>query len=316
MGLFPKNKKNAEIMAIRLGKDGLYSASVRFPIGGLPVLEFLSFYPKAEQAWPILLERLARETPAKQKQCLLQLNANDYQWFAIDALNVPADELKNALVWRLKDLIDYPIESASFDVLTVPGDIQNGGRNQSLIAIVVANQQLALQQNLFAEAKLPLSVIDVPEMAQRNLSARLEVEGRGLAMLSFDAHGGLLTVTYSGELYLSRRLDITSTDLGSQDVRERDASFERISLELQRSLDHFDRQHNYITTAKLLVSPLGEVATLLQQYLASNMYLPVEIMDLAQILNLEKIPELKSAERQGAFLSIIGAALRQEASAT
>jgi MSHA biogenesis protein MshI len=169
---------------------------------------------------------------------------------------------------------------------------------------------------LFADAKLPLSVIDVPEMAQRNLSVRLEVEGRGLAMLSFDVHGGLLTVTYGGELYLSRRLDITSTDLGTQDVRERDASFERISLELQRSLDHFDRQHNYITTAKLVVSPLGEVATLLQQYLASNMYLPVEIMDLAQIVNLEKIPELKSAERQGAFLSIIGAALRQEASAT
>jgi MSHA biogenesis protein MshI len=316
MGLFSKNKKNAEIMAIRLGKDGLYSASVRFSSSGLPVLEFLSFYPKAEQAWPVLLERLARETPAKQKQCLLQLSANDYQWFAIDALNVPADELKNALVWRLKELIDYPIESASFDVLTVPGDIQNGGRNQSLIAIVIANQQLALQQNLFADAKLPLSVIDVPEMAQRNLSARLEVEGRGLAMLSFDVHGGLLTVTYGGELYLSRRLDITSTDLGTQDIRERDASFERISLELQRSLDHFDRQHNYITTAKLVVSPLGEVATLLQQYLASNMYLPVEIMDLAQIVNLEKIPELKSAERQGAFLSIIGAALRQEASAT
>ena len=313
MGLFSKNKKNADVMAIRLGNDGLYAASVRFQTDGLPIVEFLSFYPKSDQAWPVLLERLARETPAKQKQCLLQLNSNEYQWFAIDALNVPADELKNALVWRLKELIDYPIESASFDVLTVPGDIHNGGRNQSLIVIVAANQQLIANQNLFVNAKLPLRLIDVPEMAQRNISARLEIEGRGLAMLSFDAQGGLLTVTYGGELYLSRRLDISTKDLDSQNLQERDASFERISLELQRSLDHFDRQHNYITTAKLVVAPLGEVAIFLQQYLSSNMYLPVEILDLAQLVNIDKIPELKSAERQRVFLSVIGAALRQEA---
>lgn len=313
MGLFSKNKKNADVMAIRLGNDGLYAASVRLQTDGLPIVEFLSFYPKSDQAWPVLLERLARETPAKQKQCLLQLNSNEYQWFAIDALNVPADELKNALVWRLKELIDYPIESASFDVLTVPGDIHNGGRNQSLIVIVAANQQLIANQNLFVNAKLPLRLIDVPEMAQRNISARLEIEGRGLAMLSFDAQGGLLTVTYGGELYLSRRLDISTKDLDSQNLPERDASFERISLELQRSLDHFDRQHNYITTAKLVVAPLGEVAIFLQQYLSSNMYLPVEILDLAQLVNIDKIPELKSAERQRVFLSVIGAALRQEA---
>nr|WP_315481380.1 agglutinin biogenesis protein MshI [uncultured Undibacterium sp.] len=313
MGLFSKNKKNADVMAIRLGNDGLYAASVRLQTDGLPIVEFLSFYPKSDQAWPVLLERLARETPAKQKQCLLQLNSNEYQWFAIDALNVPADELKNALVWRLKELIDYPIESASFDVLTVPGDIHNGGRNQSLIVIVAANQQLIANQNLFVNAKLPLRLIDVPEMAQRNISARLEIEGRGLAMLSFDAQGGLLTVTYGGELYLSRRLDISTKDLDSQSLQERDASFERISLELQRSLDHFDRQHNYITTAKLVVAPLGEVAIFLQQYLSSNMYLPVEILDLAQLVNIDKIPELKSAERQRIFLSVIGAALRQEA---
>lgn len=313
MGLFSKNKKNADVMAIRLGSDGLYSAFVRFQTDGLPIVEFLSFYPKSDQAWPVLLERLARETPAKQKQCLLQLNSNEYQWFAMDALNVPADELKNALVWRLKELIDYPIESASFDVLTVPGDIHNGGRNQSLIVIVAANQQLIANQNLFVNAKLPLRLIDVPEMAQRNISARLEIEGRGLAMLSFDAQGGLLTVTYGGELYLSRRLDINTKDLDSQNLQARDASFERISLELQRSLDHFDRQHNYITTAKLVVAPLGAVAILLQQYLSSNMYLPVEILDLAQLVNIDKIPELKSAERQRVFLSVIGAALRQEA---
>lgn len=313
MRLFSNNKKNAELMAIRLGHDGLYSACIRHPATGLPVLDFLSFYPSVNQSWSTLLERLARETPAKQKKCLLQLNQNEYQWFAIDTLNVPNDELKSAMLWRLKELIDYPIENAGFDLLKVPGDIHNGGRNQSLIAVVAANENLIKNQNLFAAAKLALSIIDVPETAQRNISARVETEGRALAMLSFDAQGGLLTVTYAGELYLSRRLDINSQDLTQQGLAERDASFERISLELQRSLDHFDRQHNYVTTSKLVLGPLGDVAEALRQYLSTNMYLPVEILDLASLLNLEKIPELKNAERQQAFFSVIGAALRQDA---
>jgi MSHA biogenesis protein MshI len=312
MGLFSNNKKNADIMAIRLGYDGLYSASIRHVANNLPKLEFLSFYPMAKQTWPSLLERLARETPARQNQCLLQLNPAEYQWFALDAMNVPDDELKNAIRWRLKELVDYPIESASFDILRVPGDINNGGRNQSLIAIVAANTHLLQNQTWFANAKLPLTFIDVPEMAQRNISALLEQEGRGLAMLSFDSDGGLLTVTYAGELYLSRRFDVRSQDLSKPDLPERNASYERISLELQRSLDHFDRQHNYITTAKLVLAPLAEDAESLRHYLSTNMYLPVEVLNLASLIQIDHIPDLKSAARQQAFLPVIGAALRQK----
>lgn len=312
MRLFSRKKQSAGIVAIGLGYEGLYSACVRHEIASLPVLDFLSFYPQENQSWSILLERLAKETPVRNKTCLLQLRFEEYQWFAIDALNVPADELRSALRWRLKELLDYSIDMASFDVFKVPGDIANGGRNQSLIAVVSKNETLIKNQNLFSQAKLPLSLIDVPEMAQRNISARMEPEGRGLAMLSFDAAGGLLTVTFAGELYLARKLDITLQDLQKTNEDERNLSFERVSLELQRSLDHFDRQHNYITTAKLMLAPLGDIAESLRVFLSANMYLPVEVLDLASIVRLDKIPELKNAERQQAFFYIIGAALRQE----
>lgn len=301
-------------MAISLGYDGLYSACVRHEIGSKPVLDFLSFYPKEKQNSKNLLERLARESPARERDCLLQLSTDEYQWFTLDALNVPAEELKSAMRWRLKDLLDYSVDMASFDVITVPGDVSNAGRNQSLIAVVSKNDTIAKLQNLFAEVKLPLNLIDVPEMAQRNISARIEIDGRGLAMLSFDQSGGLLTVSFGGELYLSRRLDISIQDL-RQSGEERNSCFERVSLELQRSLDHFDRQHNYITTAKMVLAPLGEVAEPLRAFLSANMYMPVEVLDLASVLSLEKIPELKAAERQQAFFYVIGAALRQEARA-
>jgi MSHA biogenesis protein MshI len=312
MGFFSRGKKNAGMMAISFGYDGLYSACVRHELGCLPTLDFLSFYPKSNQPPIVLLERLARETPAKQKRCALLLAMNDTQLFALDGLNVPADEVKSAARWKLKELLDYSIDEASFDILPVPGDQASNGRNSTMIAVVSRSALLRQHQELFLEAKLDLSVIDVFEMAQRNISVMLEPEGRGVAMLSFDTFGGLLTVTFGSELYLSRRLEVTLLELQKDNEEVRRGFFERISLELQRSLDNFDRQHNYITTAKLMLAPLGVVAEELRAFLASNMYMPVEVLDLASVINLSSVPELKSAEKQQIYFSVIGAALRRE----
>src|SRR5438094_770493 len=79
--------------------------------------------------------------------------------------------------------------------------------------------------------------------------------GKGLAMLSFDPDGGLLTVTYRGELYLSRRIDMPLAQLTDADLERRHQSFDRITLELQRSLDNFERQFSFISVARLLLGP-------------------------------------------------------------
>lgn len=299
-------------MAIRLGSDGIYSASVVDSAPALPVLEFVSFYPKSNKSWPEMLQRLARETPAKNYQCSLLLMPDEYQLFSLEALNVPPEELKSAMRWRLKDMLDYHIDDATIDVLDAPGDKNAGGRSHAMFAVAAKNKLIAERQSLFLDAALALSIIDIPDMAQRNISALLEPEGRGLAMLSFDDSGGLLTVTFGGELYLSRRLDIRLAQLRNDDADKKAALFERITLELQRSLDHFDRQHNFITTAKLLIAPLGALADELQTYLSSNMYMPVEVLNLESVLDLSKIPELQDTERQQAYFMTIGAALRRE----
>lgn len=310
MGFFSKNNKNAAVMAISLGHDGLYSASVQREPAGRPSLKFLSFYPNDGVSDNVLIERLAKESPARHKKRALCLQHGQYQLLAIEAMNVPDTELKSALQWRIKDMLDYPVNTATIEYLKVPGDVSAGGRNQSLIVVVAKNHLIQEYQDSFQSAKLPLSIIDIPETAQRNFSALLEVSGRGLAMLSFDDTGGLLTVTFAGELYLSRRIDINFEQLNQVDEEAQRTVFERISLELQRSLDHFDRQHNYITTAKLVISPLGKVSGPLQSFLSTNMYMPVEVMDLSVALNFDAIPELKDLDQQRKFFSIIGAALR------
>jgi MSHA biogenesis protein MshI len=148
-------------------------------------------------------------------------------------------------------------------------------------------------------------------MAQRNISALLEQDGRGLALLSFDADGGLLTITYNAELYLSRRIDVTIGQLLEPDSDKQHLCYDKITLELQRSLDHFDRQFHFVNVAKLLLAPTGSPG--LHEYLATNLYMPVEAMALTDVFDLSKVPELANDDQQQQrFFLTLGAALRYE----
>jgi len=229
---------------------------------------------------------------------------------ALDAPNVPPEELKTAVRWRLKDMLDFHVDDATIDVLDIPVDQAATVRNHSMFVVAARNSVIGKRQNLFAGAKIGLSVIDIPEMAQRNISALVEPEGRGLAMLSFGEDGGLLTVTFRGELYLSRRIEVSLAQLHETDVERKNASFDKITLELQRSLDHFDRQFHFISVSKLVLAPTG--ASGLDEYLSSNLYTPVETLDLADVFDLDGAPALADPLLQQRFFLALGAALRHE----
>lgn len=312
MGLFAKAKKAAGWLAIRLQQEGVSAAYItRQPSGGSPSVELAVFYLAEKSSEGVLLDKLAKDVNASRYQCSNLLGAGEYQILSVDAPNVPPEELKTAIRWRLKDMLDYHVDDATIDVLDVPPDKNGPARNHSLYAIAARNQLVGKRQGLFEEAKIPLNVIDIPEMAQRNIAALLEPEGRGLALLSFDAEGGLFTVTFGGELYLTRRLDITLAQTTQSDADQRNAVFDRITLELQRSLDHCDRQYHFITISKLVLAAM-DAGTGLQEYLAANLYLPVETLNLESVLDLSKVPELKSLEAQQRFFLTLGAALRHE----
>src|SRR5438046_1590690 len=82
-------------------------------------------------------------------------------------------------------------------------------------------------------------------------AALLEQEGRGLALLSFDERGGLLTITAGGELYVARRIEATHAQVLHPDAERTSMAHERVALEIQRSLDHFGRQYPSIALPKL-----------------------------------------------------------------
>jgi MSHA biogenesis protein MshI len=311
MGFFSKAQNNAAWLALVPQRDGIAAASVRrgLEAGAKPAVTVATFFPGTPSAES--LEKAARETHSANYRCTTVLAGGEYQFMSVESPNVPRDELKSAMRWRLKDILDFPVDDATFDVLDMPLDPDAVVRpQQSVFAIAARNSVVAARQKQFNAAKVKLRVIDIPEMAQRNVSALLEQDGRGVAVLSFGEDGGLLTVSWRGELYLSRRIDVTLAQLLDADHDRKHQSFDKITLELQRSLDNFERQFSFISVAKLVLAPTG--ATGLEEYLSSNLYTRVETLDLGSILDLERVPDLAEAGRQQRFFVPIGAALRVE----
>ena len=316
MSLFRKTGNSSGWVGISLQRDEVLAACVYRGNAVRPKVQQVLQYPLSNTRNKPFglaeLEHLAKDMHAERHACTTLLAANEYQLLSVEAPNVPPDELKTAIRWRLKDMLDFHVDDATIDVLDVPLEPGAPTRNHSMYVVAARNQLIAQRQALFGGARIPLSVIDVPEMAQRNISALLEPDGRGIVLLSFGAEGGLLTVTYGGELYLSRRIDVRLEQLAEPDVGQRTACHEHITLELQRSLDHCDRQYHFITLAKVMLAPLEAGGAALHEYLAANLYLPVEVLDLASVFDFSAVGELSEAARQQQYFLTLGAALRHE----
>lgn len=187
-------------------------------------------------------QHVAKEYGFSRYQCSTLLSPGEYQMLLVEAPNVPQAELKTAIRWRIKDLLDYHVNDATVDLLAVPPNPAGGERAQSMYAVTARNDLIQACIARFESARIPLSVIDIPETSQRNIAALFEHDERGLAMLYLGSNEGLLTINFRGELMLARRIDVGLQELTSAAGVAREEQFQRVLLELQRTFDHFDRQ--------------------------------------------------------------------------
>lgn len=299
---------DAGFLAVGVAARGFYLVQVAL-VGAMPKVVRCEYH-ETGSVTSIDLEHLRRELALGNRVCTTLLSPGEYQIMMVDAPNVPATELKTAIRWKIKDGLSYHIDDATVDVLQIPTHKYGSERAQSLYAIAAPNGVIQKRIGLFEPTKFDLAVIDIPETAQRNLAALFEQNDRALALLSFDEMGGLLTFTAGGELYLSRRIEINVGQLRDANDTLREQYRDRVELELQRSLDYFDRQFNHLSISRILVSVPDD--TNLVALLSAAVGLPVEKMRLSEVMDTSAIPALADDELVMQVLPTLGAALREE----
>lgn len=307
--LFSRTTERIGWFAICVNNGGVYFAHLKYAKGKTPRVTVCTFYPE-ENVTSAVLERLRKDAHISDFQFITLLAPGEYQMLLVEAPNVPVAELKSAIRWRIKDSLSYPVDDATVDVLQIPSGKGGGDRPQSLYAIAATNDTIKKRIAMFEKAKIDLKVIDTPEMAQRNVAILFEETERGLALLAFNDSGGMLTITSGGELYLARNIEITTGQLQDADEGLRQQYLERVELELHRSLDYFGRQFSHILVKRLLVSAPEQLG--LVQLLAASLEVPVEQLDLAQVLDISAVPALANSEYVAQAFLALGAALRHE----
>jgi MSHA biogenesis protein MshI len=255
------------------------------------------------------LKRLRPRLKGQRRVVLLQ--RQQYQWLPMEAPDVPRADWAQATRWRLKDLVDFAPEQASVDVLELPGDPQQH-RQPQLVAVAAPHEGLRPLATAADDAGLPWTALDVGETALRNISALVAPEGRAQALLHLGDTDGLLVITHGTDLLMARQLDTPAAALVSEDSEQRSIAFDRIGLELQRTLDGFDRTVGHVALARLLVAP-APGAQALMGHVSELLYVPVELLDLGKALDLSAVPALANPAALNHHLRAIGAALREDA---
>lgn len=255
------------------------------------------------------LKRLKKAKRLACNRCSILLEQGQYHLLQVERPgNLPSDtphnEVRDALRWSIKEMVNFPVDQAGVDVLDIP---TQGARAAQMWVVAASNDILRPRVQLFQNANVPLDAIDIPELAQRNLAGLLEEENRGLALVAFADKGGRLTITFGGELYMTRHLDATAPELANPNAVNQ---HERVLLDIQRSLDNFDRNFSAIPVNCLWIGPLpgGEVFI---EYLRNSLSIPVKVVNLADVMDIDATPRLTDASAQADAWLVLGAALRE-----
>jgi MSHA biogenesis protein MshI len=246
------------------------------------------------------------------------IGAGDYQIVQVEAPDVPAAELRQATRWRLRDQFDFPIDSATIDLFDVPATTRRG-RARMLFAVAAHGGAIENIGSALVRSTPGFDVIDIPELCQRNLSALMPQDHKGVALLVLREQFAQLVLTRNGLLYLTRRFELGQRPAASHGLESRTADGEApidagtLALELQRSLDYYESHFDQSAIGDLVIAPGGARASALATALSSETGLRVSTLNLADCLDMADgvaVPD--------GWLSCmaIGAALRTDATAS
>ncbi len=250
--------------------------------------------------------RLLRDSvPSTRTPVNLVLDSSQYELLLVEAPRVEPSELRSAVRWKIKSLIDFHIDDAVIDVFEIPGQ-ENRPQGQSMMYVIAARARKVRELvDLFEEADCNLQVIDVADMAMRNLAALLDDDVRGVAMLHLERDHGVITITRQGNLYLSRRLETGHEGLDADGAQQ-------LVLEVQRSLDYYDSHFAQPPVGSLRLLPGFARHEALIDSLADGLDLEVATFDPQSELDC-RVP-LPQSELNATLIAIGGALRREEVS--
>ncbi len=238
----------------------------------------------------------------KGQGALGMLRPAQYQLLQIEAPAVPPEELRTAARWQIREMVSQHVDDLTLDVLKV-GDEQVRATG-SLFVVAAANAEIRALMQTAQALRCEVDVIDIHDLAQRNLQSalarRLGITDRAHAAIVMASDSqALLTICAHDELFYTRRIDLgegfmqaawgagagPGAEAGELALavhgHEGDLA-QRLVVEIQRSLDLWDRTWPMLVLDRILVQAgarTAEMARWLGQELGQAV-LPLDVAPL------------------------------------
>lgn len=234
------------------------------------------------------------------------LSPADYQLFLIESMPVPKEELKEALTWRIRSLINFPVQDTLIDYFLLPP--KKSSVNSTVAAVVAKASSLNTMIDIFQINGIHLTTIDIPELACRNLTARDEEDEKTTAFIYFyDDTMAILNITCKKTLYFTRRIPLYP------DNQPGAIQYEQLSLDIMRYFDYFQTQWRHPTPTQIFVAGEKRIDVVhIAKTMSEQLLLKVEPYSLQSQFSFTD--EIKMNLVQKDFLLELGCALREEKS--
>lgn len=314
LNIFKKIVSHDTVAAICTADTGVALAQIRRDKDLPPILTACGFRPlEPGQTEKSLLDEVAGEYHLDRYPCVSLVELGEYSLLMVEAPEVQPEELRSAIRWRIKDLIDFHIDDAVVDVLEVP-DTRTPGRNKMMYAVVARSSLVKQRVDDLLEAGVNLSAIDIPELALRNVASLLPEDAGGVALIYIGEERGLITITRQSTLYLSRRIEkgasvLPDTAMHAEEPDVIEPWLDNIIVEIQRSLDYYEDHFAQPQVSAIVIAPLPREVPGIAEYITEQLEIPTRIIDVNALIDAD-IPVDKGLQSE--CMLAIGAALRQE----
>lgn len=285
--------------------DGSFAlAIVRRSAEGKPSIDHCAIHSSAGEAASVLKSTFDKLRIGRAPVCAV-IGGDDYQIVQVEAPDVLPSEMRAAIRWRLRDVINFEVDEAVVDVFETPDPVR---RTQGKMLFAVAAREAAIQRisNSVRAAAKGFDSIDIPELCLRNLSALLPQDHKGVAMLALHERFAQLVITRQGVMYLTRRID---TGRFGGDSRNGSIDAGALALEIQRSLDYYESHYDQTPIGDLVIAPANARAQELAAELKNETSLRVGVLNVGEIFS---VPDGGEIVTDWPTLMALGAALRDD----
>ncbi len=300
---FNRKSKDNTMYAFSIFPDGICFVIVEREANTKPRLIHWELVSCKEADRLTVLKGLAKHYKLAKKKCAFSLQSQDYRLLVVDAPPVPENEMVSAIKWDVQDIIENPVEETTFDIFPVP---ENSGHAKSLNVVAAKKASIVEIVDLLRKAKINISVIDIEELVLRNLVSTIGDDSKGLIGIFLHDTYGVIVFCKDSELYFSRYLD-----MGFNDLDMNQATLESLALEIQRSIDYFDRQFSSISMSSVLLMPSFDTSNHVAKFLNKNLSLSCSVFDLHEGIEWN-VDSVKSSQ---SLILTLGTALRNEKAA-